>query len=34
MDIEESLEEILEKILKKLETDYTKITITEEEKDN
>lgn len=34
MDTEETLKETLEEILKRLETDYSKITIIEEEKGN
>ena len=34
MDLEDSLKEILEEILKRLEVDYSKIEIIEEEKDS
>lgn len=34
MDIEDSLEEIMKTLLKHLEVSFSKITITEEEKDN
>lgn len=34
MDLEDSLKEIIEEILKRLEVEYSKITITEDEKDS
>ncbi|MFH1218258.1 MAG: R3H domain-containing nucleic acid-binding protein [Candidatus Peregrinibacteria bacterium] len=34
MDTEETLKDILEEVLKKLDVDYKKITISEDEKDN